>query len=209
VIRWANTADTDRWADQWVCRWTPPRAVTGDRHVRTATLVVHCRGNPASALAATPAPAPGGRLILALTVHRQALDAGGDWLAILDGRDLTPELPHMCQPVPGDPSFTPAWLDRHTTISDSGFSTVGLLLARRLDDVTLRCATFAVVDRSPLAKLHYPLPPGWALPLPVRGTALSATDIAAALGLRLAHCLVVINELVWAGALSISVRNER
>jgi hypothetical protein len=36
-----------------------------------------------------------------------------------------------------------------------------------------------------------------------------ATDIAAAFGLRLAHCLVVINELVWAGALSISVRNER
>ena len=209
MIRWANTVDTDRWADRWVFRWSPPRAVTGDRHVRAATIVVDCRGNPASMLAAIPAPAPGGRLILTLTVHRQALDAGSDWLAILADRDLTPELPHRCQPVPGNPSFTPAWLDRHATISDSDFSTVGLLLARRLDDVTLRYATFAVVDRPPLTKLHYPLPPGWVLPLPVRGTALSATDIGAAFGLRLADCHVLIDELVWAGALSLNVRNGR
>jgi hypothetical protein len=160
-------------------------------------------------LATIPTPAPGGRLVLALTVHRQALDAGGDWLAMLDGRDLAPELPHLCQPVPGHPSFTPAWLDRHATVSDSGFSTVGLLLARRLDEVTLRCATFAFVARPLLATLHYPLPPGWALPFPARGTALSATEIAAAFGLRLADCRVLIDELVWSGALSMSVRKRR
>jgi hypothetical protein len=181
----------------------------GDRHVRAATLVVGCRATPASVLAAMPAPAPGGRLILALTVHRRALDAGEDWLAILDGRDLAPELPHLCQPVPGHPAFTPAWLNRHATVSDGGFLTVGLLFARRLDDVTLRYATFAVVDRPRLARLHYPLPDGWAFPFPVRGTALWATDIAAALGLRLADCRVLIDELVWAGVLSISLRTGK
>lgn len=147
---------------------------------------------------------PGTRLVVTCE-HRVGQEPASG-----DGWELagwSPELPHLCDPLPGDPRATEAWRDRERILIDPlGRTVVGAVLAKKLRLEEMETTTFLPRTGRGLAREYFPLPEDGHLPAPERlreGRPCKAGDLAEAFGVSLTDAMPLIEELLFAGAITI------
>lgn len=196
MIRWARRADAGtlgEWEADWTQRW-------------------RCKGQNVRVFAAFPveledrlavfAAGPGTRLLLTLT-HRIGEDA--NLLSILDRAGWAPEMPHRCDPLPGDPRATLAWREREGILIESMETRVGAILVKRLRPDDLERMRFVALVSS-LEPGHLPLPTDGRLPFPgglIQGP-FRVDDFVSAFGVTPRDALPLLDEMIACGALLIA-----
>jgi hypothetical protein len=148
---------------------------------------------------------PGTRLVLLLRHHvENGPSRNGGLLSVLDRSGWAPELPHRCDPLPGDARATPAWRAREGILAERlGETLIGLVLAKKLQPADLeRTTSFALSGQ--LEAGYFPPPADGRLPLPggiPRGEPFSAGDLAPAFGVSPRDAMPLLDELLASGAL--------
>ncbi|HEV2844978.1 MAG TPA: hypothetical protein VG477_09040 [Thermoanaerobaculia bacterium] len=155
---------------------------------------------------------PGTRLVLTCG-HALAGESGGGFREGFKSSGWSPEMPHFCDPLPGDPRATAAWRELERVLVDpSGMTLIGAVLAKTIRPEELEATTFLPLTGRSLAQGYFPLPEDGHLPWPERvrgGAPFRAGDLAEAFGVSLPDTMPLIDELLASGAITVIARGAR
>lgn len=217
MIRWARRSDDrvrpaaetlEDWRAAWLRMW---RSTEPGREVLTvaAPALVELEEHVARLSLGRDRLPPGTRLVVTCEHRVDQEPASGD------GWELpgwSPELPHLCDPLPGDPRATAAWRERERILIDPlGRTVIGAVLAKKPRLEEMETTTFLSRSGPSFAQDYFPLPRDGHLPVPERlreGRPCKAGELAAAFGVSLFDAMPLIEELLFSGALAIVADGE-
>jgi hypothetical protein len=199
LISWCVDEKRERWVAHWLRQWV--ETIAPGRAVLVHQTSVSDAGD--GAFVALPRPEPGGRLALFVRVHSDLVSlgarCGANWLKSWAAVDLLPEVPHICDPTPGDPRFSLSWLTDHDVVAQEGHFLVGCILARTATPDDLAARSLYLRDDAPSLGLHFPLEPGDRLPIPLERGTWTASQVAEAYGLTPSEAAPLLNEMLCTG----------
>lgn len=216
MIRWARRSDPllpfpagtlADWQAEWKKRWHPPadRSVWREVIVKALSSFGQVDRCLARLEARTPRPRPGSRLIL-LVAHRVEPPPPAARTFDLRKAGWLVELPHLCDPLPGDARGTAAWRERERIWTGaSGETVIGMVLSRKISAAEAESAELVTVRRDP-EEDYFPAQASGAPPLPellLAGRSFAASELAMAYGLSLVDSLPLLDELLASGLLAL------
>lgn len=220
MIRWARYHDSEcgidaesvsDWQHRWIRRWihmegnlatgVDPQGSTSGASRRPILIArLSSSKDLESALqgfreSSTP---PGTRLVMTIPV---GLDE--QWAEPSITRSSAcwvEEVPHLCDPFPGDPRANGAWFEDQGILMVRGRSMLGVLVVRILRREELTAARFECVQPPTSPALHFPGAESIPLPDDLKGASqCTVFDIAEAFGVTLESAHPLVNEMLASG----------